>query len=115
LKYIIYKNLYLNYINYIYIYIKKRMQNTNLNHGTSYKYRKYKGNFLTPFLEAKTVIIVYVHGFLGSKGTFHEFPELIKEAMKLYNVEVINEVNNKNYCFMNKNSYIILYKRIIYK
>jgi len=67
------------------------MQN-NLNCGTSYNYRKYKGNFLTPFLERKTVIIVYVHGFLGSKGTFHEFPELLEQAMNLYNVRIINKV-----------------------
>jgi len=67
------------------------MQN-NLNCGTNYNYRKYKGNFLTPFLERKTVIIVYVHGFLGSKGTFHEFPELLEQALNLYNVKVINKV-----------------------
>jgi len=71
------------------------MQN-NLNCGTNYNYRKYKGNFLTPFLERKTVIIVYVHGFLGSKGTFHEFPELLEQALNLYNVKVINKVRNMN-------------------
>jgi len=58
----------------------------------SYNYKNYKGNYLTPFLETKTVIIVYVHGFLGTKNTFHEFPDLLKESLKLYNVRVINKV-----------------------
>jgi len=58
----------------------------------SYNYKNYKGNYLTPFLETKTVIIVYVHGFLGNNNTFHEFPDLLKESLKLYNVRVINKV-----------------------
>ncbi|ORX82258.1 hypothetical protein BCR32DRAFT_292754 [Anaeromyces robustus] len=70
------------------------MQRTNtINSITSnYNYKNYGGNFLTPFLDEKTIMIVYVHGFLGNNNTFHDFPELIKATMKLYNVRVINEV-----------------------
>ncbi|OUM68347.1 hypothetical protein PIROE2DRAFT_3944 [Piromyces sp. E2] len=68
------------------------IKRNNSNYGSSYNYRQYRGNFLTPFLEQKQVTIVYVHGFLGTKKTFHEFPELLKDALKIYNVEVFNKV-----------------------
>jgi len=68
------------------------MSSNNLNYGASFNYKQYRGNFLTPFLEQKQVTIVYVHGFLGTKRTFHEFPELLKDALKIYNVEVFNKV-----------------------
>jgi len=57
-----------------------------------YNFKNYKGNYLTPFLETKTVIVVYVHGFLGDNNTFHEFPNLLKDSLKLYNVRIINKV-----------------------
>jgi len=65
----------------------------NREYGSAvYNYKNSKGNYLTPLLEPKTVIIVYIHGFLGSKNTFHEFPDLLKESMKLYNINIINKV-----------------------
>ncbi|ORY76153.1 hypothetical protein LY90DRAFT_665659 [Neocallimastix californiae] len=57
-----------------------------------YNFKNYKGNYLTPFLETKTVIVVYVHGFLGDNNTFHEFPNLLKDSLKLYNVRIINKI-----------------------
>jgi len=69
------------------------MNRSNSNYGSTYNYKQYRGNFLTPFLDKKQVTIVYVHGFLGNKHTFHEFPELLKDALKIYNIEVFNKVN----------------------
>jgi len=63
-----------------------------MSYGASYNYKQYRGNFLTPFLDRKEVTIVYVHGFLGNKRTFHEFPELLKNALSIYNVKVTNKV-----------------------
>jgi len=68
------------------------MNRSNSNYGSTYNYKQYRGNFLTPFLDKKQVTIVYVHGFLGNKHTFHEFPELLKDALKIYNIEVFNKV-----------------------
>ncbi|ORX46218.1 hypothetical protein BCR36DRAFT_332223 [Piromyces finnis] len=72
--------------------MNKNSNYSNLNYETGYNYKQYKGNFLVPFLEEKQVTIVYVHGFLGSKKTFHEFPDIIKDKLKLYNVEVYNKI-----------------------
>jgi len=70
----------------------QRTNSKNLYNPYSYQFKNYKGNYLTPFLETKTVIIVYVHGFLGTDNTFHDFPDILENSMKLYNVRIINKI-----------------------
>jgi len=64
----------------------------------------------TSFTEKKNLTVVYVHGFRGGKNTFVDFPNLLKEYLEPYNIEINNKIFD---AFETKGEFEIIVNKII--